>query len=90
MVPYSRILLSPLKPRIIQPPFNTKIEKIRGFNRLAPLNPPQPPKIKPPFANYLNPPGVKGVAPPTVRTKPSNYDTEISQKVHPFEQQTYS
>ena len=42
MVPYSRTLLSPLKPRTIQPPFNPKIEKIRGFNGLAPLNPAKP------------------------------------------------
>ena len=59
MVPYSRFLLMPLKPRKIQPTFNPKIEKIRGFNRLAPLNHPE---IKPPFADILYPPGVKGGA----------------------------
>ena len=44
-----RILSSSLKPRKIQPPFNPKIETIRGFNGLAPLSPP-----KPPFTNVLN------------------------------------
>ena len=57
-----RDFLSPLKPRKIQPPFNPKVENIRGFNRL-PISPLKPPKIKPPFANILYPPGVKGVAP---------------------------
>ena len=72
MVKYSRIFLSPLKSRKIEPPFNPKIEKIRGFNRLAPFNPPKTPKIKPHHANFYIHRGFEGGRPPFFSIKTSH------------------
>ena len=73
MVSYSRTLLSPLKPRIIQPPYNPKIDKIRGFNRLAPLNPPKLPKLNPLLPFFIITGGLRGEGRGGPRSKPQKW-----------------